>query len=320
MIVIVIGILAYYSNIEQFHISTPLYVNQNKNNFGTNQNFSYSQLVQFTLDIINHDRAEKNLPPVLLSNNTAAQIHADDVLNTGTISHWQTDGEKPYMTYSRVGGQGYVAQNVAIKGSDQYRNECNQFNVICEKINPMSAITDEENAMMFNDSQSNWGHRDNILDKHHTHVSIGISYDQYVFSLVQNFENNYIIFNQPISENNGIVKLNATLLHGTIKQIGIYYDELPSHDIYEQNKNARSYQLGDTVAEVLKPLPPNQYYEGISAHPRIIAEQWKDDSLGTSIVFDMSQIETKKGVYTIVIWIDDNGDTFPVTSYSIFKK
>jgi hypothetical protein len=95
---------------------------------------------------------------------------------------------------------------------------------------------------------------------------------------------------------------------------------LPSHYIYEQNKNARSYQLGDTVAEVLKPLPPNQYYEGTSAHPRIIADMWKDDSSNTSIVFDMSQIATKKGVYTIVMWIDYNGDSFPVTSYSVFKK
>lgn len=319
VVVIIIGILAYYS-VEQSHIPSPLFANQSKYDFPIDQNLSYNQLVRFTLDRINHDRAENNLSPVLLSNNTAAQIHAEDVYNTGIISHWQTNGEKPYMTYSRLGGLGYVDQNVAIKGSDQYRNGCKQFNVICEKISPLRDIADEENQMMFNDSQSNWGHRDNILDKYHTHVSIGISYDEYVLSLVENFENNYIDFNQPILENNGIVKINATVFHGNIKQIDMSYDDLPSHDTYEQNKNAHSYQLGNTIASILKPLPPNQFYQKDSGYPYIIANEWKINSSSTFIVFDISQFMTKSGVYTFVIWIDDGKNTIPATSYSIFKS
>lgn len=66
-----------------------------------------SELYSHTLNLVNADRAEKGLAPVQLSQNKAAQAHAEDVLKTRTISHWMTNGEKPYMTYTRYGGAGY---------------------------------------------------------------------------------------------------------------------------------------------------------------------------------------------------------------------
>ena len=65
---------------------------------------SSNELIQYALKKINEDREKAGLSPVLLSNNEAAQAHAEDVLKTGTISHWMTNGEKPYMTYTRYGG------------------------------------------------------------------------------------------------------------------------------------------------------------------------------------------------------------------------
>jgi len=59
------------------------------------------ELVQRALDLINKDRADFGLPPVELSSNQAAQAHAEDVFSTKKISHWMTNGEKPYMTYTR---------------------------------------------------------------------------------------------------------------------------------------------------------------------------------------------------------------------------
>jgi hypothetical protein len=52
-----------------------------------------------------------NIPPVKLSENTAAQLQAEDMLRTRLISHHTSDGMKPYMKYTILGGKGYVAQN-----------------------------------------------------------------------------------------------------------------------------------------------------------------------------------------------------------------
>lgn len=81
----------------------------------------------------------------------------------------------------------------------------------------------------------NNGHRYNILDKYHTNVSIGIAYDKYYFSIVQNFEDRYTKWFKPISYGN---KTHSVSLSGNIKgnntfdKILITYDPLPSHETY----------------------------------------------------------------------------------------
>ncbi|HEY3094372.1 MAG TPA: hypothetical protein VGJ42_01305, partial [Nitrososphaera sp.] len=97
------------------------------------------ELVQHALDLINKDRADSGLLPVELSSNQAAQAHAEDVFETKRISHWMTNGEKPYMTYTRYGGEGSVQQNVAIAGFDADQYQRCQTNTLldCEKIEPL---------------------------------------------------------------------------------------------------------------------------------------------------------------------------------------
>ncbi|HVD20722.1 MAG TPA: hypothetical protein VNB95_02135 [Nitrososphaera sp.] len=74
------------------------------------------ELVQYVLDRVNKDRTDMGLLPVKLSSNEASQMHAEDVFRTKQISHWTTNGEKPYMTYTQYDGEGSVQQNVAIAG------------------------------------------------------------------------------------------------------------------------------------------------------------------------------------------------------------
>src|SRR6188472_2563580 len=72
-----------------------------------------SELKQYALKKINQDRAEYGLHAVELSDNNAAQAHADELLKTETLSHWTKDGMKPYMRYSLYNDQDNVVQNVA---------------------------------------------------------------------------------------------------------------------------------------------------------------------------------------------------------------
>ena len=281
--------------------------------------FSDKELTEYALQIINDDRESFNLPPVIISNNEAAQVHADDILKTRAISHWMTNGEKPYMTYAIYGGRGKVSQNVGFGG---YQNveECIQQTAICAKLDPKAKIKSTEYAMMYDDASSNWGHRDNILDKHHTHVSLGISYDDYTFVLVQNFENNYIKFRKPISEDKGQVTFAGTIPKGNLYGIEIYYDVLPTSKVYFENRDATSYGNGDFIAAVVKPLPENQYYEQSSDYTLIVANKWIASDGAVDVSFDISPLMTKRGVYTIIVTIDVDGETFPAASYPVFHR
>jgi uncharacterized protein YkwD len=276
------------------------------------------ELVQHALDAINKDREDSGLSPVELSSNDAAQFHAEDVFKTKQISHWTTEGEKPYMTYTNYGGEGSVQQNVAIAGftSEQYK-EC-QTNILldCEKIDPLTTIDELEYEMMYKDSECcNDGHKDNILNAHHTHVSIGIVYDQYYLVLVQNFENDYGL---KVAVNGGQVKISGMLLSGTLDHVAIYYDEMPTPQVYEQNKRRLSYSAGELVATVVKPLPPGYYYEPPEGYSIVEASRWTAEGNSVNVVFNLASAVQDDGVYTLFATVKDGEEMFEVTSYSIF--
>lgn len=269
---------------------------------------SQSELYQYAVEQINKDRLERGLSHVVLSNNRAAQIHADDILKQGTISHWLSNGEKPYVTYTKNGGAGYVAQNVAT-------SQCIGF---CTGYDLEKEIRDHEHALVYNDADSDWGHRDNIIDPHHTHVSLGIAHNNNMFVLVQNFEDNY--FDGYIQSPNSLVQINGKLREGKIYNIGIYYDPLPTPALYQLHKNDNFYEMGDFIAVVDRPLPPNQYYEQPADYQLIVAKNWNERGQNILIDFDASQVFSRAGVYTIGIWLENKGDTFLITSYSIVRN
>lgn len=284
-----------------------------------------NSLQQYALNKINEDRAKYNLPLVQLSSNEAAQIHAEDILRTKAISHWTTDGMKPYMRYSIYNGTGYVAQNIAIVGVSG-----------AGKINPYIEINGSEWQFMHNDTICcNDGHRHNILDKHHTQVSIGIAFDDHFFALVQNFENNYIQFNQPFIKDKTHIQISGRLLpekNNNIDGIDIYYDKTPTPSVYEQHKNDKSYGPGKVVASVFNPLDFNLWivyireyiYSSIGIPPNISlihADKWSVDGQTIDIRFDLSPILKNDGVYNIITFREDEQkNQFPVTSYSVFVR
>lgn len=112
------------------------------------------ELRQHALQKINDDRAQFGLPPVQLSDNAAAQAHAEDVFMTRKISHWMTNGEKPYMTYTRYGGTGEVGQNVAVEGySEADATSCRNGLAICKHTDPEKAIENAQYSMMYEDEE-----------------------------------------------------------------------------------------------------------------------------------------------------------------------
>lgn len=277
------------------------------------------ELVQHVLNRINKDRADFGLLPVELSSNQAAQIHAEDVFGTRQISHWMTNGEKPYMTYTQYDGEGSVQQNVAIAGfsPEQYDQCVTNVLVKCEEIEPLSTIDQLQYEMMYNDKECcNDGHKNNILNPRHTHVSIGIVYDQYYLALVQNFENNYGL--DVDVEDSSEIEISGTLLEGQLDHIAIYYDEMPTRAAYEQNKDLLSYSAGELVAVIVKPLPPGYYYESLEGYDIIEADRWIEQSDSVNIGFDLADAVEEDGAYTLFALVKDGEEVFDATSYSVF--
>ncbi len=277
-----------------------------------------AELRNYAFQLINEDRTANGLSPVMLSDNQAAQIQADDMLHMQVLSHYMSDGEKPYMVYTKYGGLGNMAQNADATQYDD-PSQCQSGLVICNVIDPQTEIQKGEFRMMYDDSVCcNNGHRDNILDRHHTNVSIGIAYDKYSFFMTQNFEDNYISFTSPTSENNGIVTFAGNLKSGSLMNIGVYYDPLPTKETYEQHKNDGFYKLGDEIVTVDPPLQDGSYYPP-SNETFEVADKLMQTGNYVDTSFDLSPFVTKAGVYTIVAYLQDGAEPFPIISYSITK-
>lgn len=308
-------------------------------------------LKNFALTKINDDRKKYNLPSLFLSNNTAAQIHANELLRTKTISHLTMDGFKPFMLYSFYNGTGYVQQNVGqisyvlANGTQNYytvSDQCyDQTKFYCPVIDQYKAVSDLQHSMMHNDKLCcNDGHKNNILNKYHTHVSIGVAYNDYYFVMVQNFENHYLRPDFTIMKNNDDIKLEARIsdpdnFNFEINHVSFFLDEFPTKLNYEKNRDKNSYDFGDLKLMVSKPLPSDLEYvqEKEDNTYRIIeANKWELNEDDINLEFKIPDaLNVKDKILTMVVYaqtvdIDGNvkdeisSDYVPLTSYTFFNS
>lgn len=311
----------------------------------------FNDLKTFALSKINDDRKKYDLPSLLLSNNTAAQIHANELLQTKTISHLTMDGFKPYMLYSFYNGTGYVQQNVGQisyvleNGTQDYYHVSNQCydhtRFYCPIIDRYKAVSDLQHSMMYNDKLCcSDGHKNNILNKYHTHVSIGIAYNDYYFVMVQNFENHYLGPDFTIMKNDDAIKLEARIsdpdnFNFEINHVSFFLDEFPTKLNYEKNRDKNSYDFGDLKLMVSKPLPSDLEYvqEKEDSTYRIIeANKWELNENDINLEFQIPDtLNVKDKILTMVVYaqtvgIDGNvrgeeGDDYvPLTSYTFFNS
>jgi len=269
--------------------------------------YSHQELVNYALSLINKDRLDHGLSNVSLSSIKSGQEHAENMLEYHYLSHWDTNGYKPYMRYTLTGGRGAVAENCA------WQYNSGSFNV-------KEAIADLERSMVYDDADSDWGHRDNILDPFHNRVSIGIAYDNHNVYYVQDFEDDYIEWStfMDINSNSEVTLSGSFRVHQlSIESINIFYDAYPTNLTSDQLKASYSgsYSQGTFVGMA---LPPNYFsVEGIT----ITAQKWMQTDNYFQIKFDLSQTLDAygKGVYTLYIQSDSDSYHY-LTSYSCWNN
>jgi uncharacterized protein YkwD len=303
----------------------------------------FAVLANFTLDVINKDRAAAGVSPVVLSTVPSGQQHADSMAYNGYFSHWDNQGYKPYMRYTLLGGTGGVAENAAL-------NYCNAAPAGSKSPTPApctlqtveNAINGSEWEMMNNDTTCcNNGHRENILQPMHNRVSIGVAYNSTAVYLVEDFENNYIT-SESLHLAGGVVTFQGSTGHHVPTwmrtsggaEITVYFDPtpnaigldelnlLPSCSHYNELNEPLScryqgaYTPGTQVSTVFAPCPPDRI---CSAGSYTYARSWQEASGNFQITFSITDLVSiyGNGVYTFYLW--PTGSTQePITSLSVF--
>ena len=287
---------------------------------------SMEELVMFALEQVNADRLEHGLTPVKLGSNPAAQYHVEDMMAFGYFSHWNTNGVKPYVSYTEHGGLASVKENIAASC-------CEGFS--CE-MEPFELIKKFQHLMVYDDAESNWGHRDNILDPNHSLVNIGITWDDNNFYFAQHFETKLIDFKKINLSNEKILEISGRMPDGyRLKSISMFQDDRPlslngndleSNSPYDQNFYDSGIFSGILVSEPML----FEFYEECQKDKILVSsksQEWcipyetygkidKDNKIELAV--DVSKLLNPNGIHTIYINLENpNGDNVVATSLTL---
>ncbi len=295
---------------QPFQIVNPTFVNGRAN---ISVPGDYAALTKFALNLINTDRNKAGLANVTLGAIQSGQQHSDSMAYFGYLSHWDTQGYKPYMRYTMMGGSGGVEENAAL---DYCTNSpANATGVIptdCTLQTIENGMANAEWAMMNNDVQCcNNGHRENILNPIHNKISIGIAWNSTTQAVYfdEDFEDAYTSFKMPLYSG-GVVTLSGTTSKSIdVTEVAVYYDPTPQPLNTTQLSSSPyndGYDAGTALGAVFPPCaggvllcPPNTTDGGVAVY----ASVWNLSPGAFEIQFDPSRFFAHgSGVYTLYMF------------------
>ena len=209
------------------------------------------------LGLINQEREKAGRGPLVLGNNQAAQLHAEASLRNCSLSHWGSDGLKPYMRYSLAGGYQYNVENAS--GSSYCPRASDGYYL------PGPSIEHEIREAM-KGLMGSPGHRANLLDPLHRKVNIGLAWDEYSFVVIQHFEGDYVEFDVMPSIEEGVLSMSGMVKGGVTFEadedlrIAVTYDPPPHPLSRGQLARTYCYDIGLPVASLRPPLTGDWYY------------------------------------------------------------
>lgn len=282
-------------------------------------------LRQYALDLINEERTARGLDPVALSSVGSAQDHADDMLRAGYFSHWNTEGVKPYATYTERGGTGYVAENMAVVWSG-----CSAAYCAPARTGLSESVREAHWGLVHDDAGAGWENRDNVLYPHHTHVNIGVAYDDEALYFVQHFEDNRAQWNR-VGLVGQTLFMDGVIRDGQLSSIAIYEDPDPRPLSARELNVSEPYSLGyyewGEFAGIIQEHLWDWHYQecpdggmalegGLCApYTTWAADTWEDGRI--RVYADVSLWLERDGLHTAVAWVDGPDGPFPSSSITL---
>ena len=150
--------------------------------------------------------------------------------------------------------------------------------------------------MIYNDSLSNWGHRDSLLDPANNFVDIGLYWNsQRVVIVIHMIGKHVEWINPPSIENMTFIASGILDENVSFSSVIIYYHPPPQREfVFRQY-----YEIGSPIAGV---APEPYYYPDIATWRPV---HWDISSNKFDISFKIKPI-FGSGFYTIVIWVKNN--------------
>jgi len=199
---------------------------------------------------VNADRAAANLSELKLDELacTVAHEHARDMAAGEFLSHWGSDGRKPFHRYGLAGGTAAVQEN------------CSAAEDI-DSVTPASVFTDlhDMHHSMLSEKPPHDGHRKTILDPFHTHVGFGIALKSRSLRLDELYLARYVQFDPLTAEAQSTavkpgstIRVSGRLLNPShfVNEIDVYYEPLPTPPDISWLRTRRSVSFPDEVVRL----------------------------------------------------------------------
>jgi len=237
-----------------------------------------------------------------------AAAHAHDMATGNFISHWGTDGRKPYHRYSFAGGADAVQENASAADNVQSLAAPGILDDLREMHQAMLAEVPPHD-----------GHRKTILDRFHTHVGFGIALNARSLRLDELYLARYVRL-EPFTNKakpKATVSLAGRLLNPrhSLNQVDVFYEPLPTPPTAKFLNTPRSVSLPDEHKNLKPKLPPGtRYTDGSSGD--------FDASTEGHFTVRVKMFRDEPGIYTALFWVQrpPAGDAFPGAEICILSQ
>jgi hypothetical protein len=269
------------------------------------------ELKEEMLKLINKSRQSEGLK-LLELDELASQVgdkHCQEMISEFYFSHWNSQGLKPYIRYSYAGGKDALMENLSLTEGGTY------FNSKEKLTNVLTAM----HLRMFNEKPPYDGHRQAIIHPQHTHVGVGIAFSESQVRLAQEFIARYVEIKTFASKAKpgDTVNIVGQILKSKIYElagISIFYEPIPANLTRDELNSRGSYSF-PTEEKILRPKLLNQYtYKDGSTGE--VNYQKSSGEFSSQFSFE----KNKTGIYTIVVWLKEELNKFPVTNICVEVK
>jgi len=256
------------------------------------------------LKLVNTERLVAGVA-ALASDDLASEVadrHALDMATAGFLSHWGSDGRKPYHRYAAAGGFHVVTENVS--SYDNLESLSAQY--IGQSLAHM-------HMKMHAEVPPNDGHRQTILAPENTHVGFGIALAERRLRLVELYVGKYVHVEPYLRKAKPKTKVHIKgKMLGSKYEFGyaeVFYEPLPKQAEIDWLRVGRPYGLPDEYVALRPKLHEGAYYAD-GAIGRI-------DVDGKSFRIPVDLYKSEAGIYTVAILLKKAGTRSKVRATNI---
>lgn len=224
----------------------------------------------------------------------AAQIHAEEMLKDGVVSHWGADGRLAYHRFSAVGGTDAIRENCG--GSWWEGDGADALKTNLQKLIEGALRNHDE---MYNEEPPHDGHKRNILGPKHTGVGIGFAFaPNGTHFMAQEFTDHYAAI-EPVKRTAKIgetVTVKGSLLSSTkFMSVEVYWEPFPKPMSKKEREQTNGYSLPKNRIQLLPELKGRaKYKDGGKGTVEVNPNQ---EDFEAPIEFDRGP-----GIYTVSVW------------------